>query len=188
MSKDAPEYFAVEAEYRDIAIVASRYNGKLVDALLESVLETLTASGAKAENIEVVRVPGANEIPYAASMMARSDDYAVIIALGVVIAGQTDHHTIIGQSTSQALQAISINHEIPVINGIIVVNSLQQAEERVLGEYKRGIDFARAALEMAQVAEVLDDRVIGEGFDMTDEDIDALIEWTEEDDPEDWKK
>jgi len=188
MSKDVPEYFAVEAELRDIAIVASRYNSGLVDALLESVIQTLIASGAKEENIEIFRVPGANETPYAVSMLASSGDFDVIIALGVVIGGQTEHHTIIAESTGFALQSVATDLQVPVINGIITVSSLEQAEARVTGDYKRGVDYARAALEMAQLHDVLEDRLLENAMDFSDEDLDSFLEWDGEDDPEDLDK
>lgn len=132
-----------------IAIVASRYNGMLVDSLLKNALAALTLADAPPPRIE--RVPGSAELPYAASVLADPTQVDAIIALGVVIAGDTSHHTIIGESTALALQEISIRQKVPVINGILVVNTTEQAQERAGETINRGKEFALAALEMAQL-------------------------------------
>ena len=132
-----------------IAIVASRYNGMLVESLLKNALAALTLADAPPPRIE--RVPGSAELPYAASVLADPTQVDAIIALGVVIAGDTSHHTIIGESTALALQEISIRQKVPVINGILVVNTTEQAQERAGETINRGKEFALAALEMAQL-------------------------------------
>jgi 6,7-dimethyl-8-ribityllumazine synthase len=98
----------------------------------------------------VERVPGAAELPFAACLLADANDYDAIIVLGVVIAGDTNHHEIIGDSTAQALLDLSITKKTPMINGILVVNNLAQAEARAGEAINRGKEFAQAALEMAQ--------------------------------------
>jgi len=82
-------------------------------------------------------------------MLAQTDEYDCVIALGVVLAGETNHHEHIAHATGIALQGIGIQSEVPVINGIIIANSREQAEARVFGEMDRGAEFAQAALEMA---------------------------------------
>ena len=109
---------------------------------------TLTAAGAEAPLIE--RVPGAAELPFAASTLAHHSSFNAIIVIGVVIAGDTNHHEIIGDSTASALLNISTTQKVPVINGILVVNNLAQAEDRAGETINRGKEFAQAALEMAQ--------------------------------------
>jgi 6,7-dimethyl-8-ribityllumazine synthase len=112
-------------------------------------MASLALADAPAPTIE--RVPGSAELPYAASALADHTRFDAVIALGVVIAGDTSHHEIIGNSTAQALQEISIRQKIPVINGILVVNTIEQAQARIDGTINRGKEFALAALEMAQL-------------------------------------
>jgi 6,7-dimethyl-8-ribityllumazine synthase len=148
MSFDNPTAQKIDGRDLHIAIVASRYNGMLVDSLLKHVMANLSLADAPAP--EVARVPGSAELPYAASTLADHQRFDAIIALGIVIAGDTNHHNIIGDSTAMALQEISIRRKVPVINGILVVNTTEQAQVRVDGTINRGKEFALAALEMAQ--------------------------------------
>ncbi len=150
MSLDKPEILSVDGSNLYIAVVASRYNNDLVEMLLKRSLDTLKKSGVPEANIKVLRVPGAAEIPYVCNMVAATEDYDCVIALGVIVAGDTDHHTILAESTAHALQRIALDTEIPVINGIITANGRAQALARVGDEINRGAEFANAALEMAQ--------------------------------------
>jgi 6,7-dimethyl-8-ribityllumazine synthase len=131
------------------AVVASRYNKAYVDALLESVAGTLREAGVAADDIEVTRVPGALEIPYAAGMLASSGDFDCVIALGVVIEGDTGHHDVIARSTADAFHVIARKSEVPVVNGVLDVHNTKQAQERCMGALNRGAEFAKTALEMA---------------------------------------
>jgi 6,7-dimethyl-8-ribityllumazine synthase len=187
MSTDKPERLAIDGEGCRVGIIAARYNFKHVNALLESVLQTLDGSGVRQEDVETFRVPGSNEIPHIAAMVAKTGAFDVIIGLGLVIAGETDHHTIITNSTAFALQAVSTQFEVPIINGIISVSSVKQAEDRISGKHDRGSEFAYAALEMAQLNNSLQKRIFDEDLD-----LDAL-DWLEDlddddDEPDDWKK
>jgi 6,7-dimethyl-8-ribityllumazine synthase len=148
MSLDIPSIQKIDGSGFRIAIIASRYNEVLVDSLVHHACATIVASGAAAPVIE--RVPGAAELPFAASTLASHSQFDAIICIGVVIAGDTNHHEIIGNSTATALLDISIAQEVPVMNGILVVNNLAQAEARAGEEINRGKEFAQAALEMAQ--------------------------------------
>lgn len=149
MSKDKPSSARIDGTDLYIGIVASRFNADLVDKLVERCRDTLRKNKVAAGSIKLLRVPGANEIPYVANMLAQTDEYDAIIALGVVLAGETNHHEHIAHATGVALQGIGIQSEIPVINGIIVTDTREQAESRVLGDMDRGAEFAHAALEMA---------------------------------------
>ena len=187
MSRDKPERLAIDGEGIRIGIVAARYNFELVNALLESVLQTLDAAGVRQEEWGTFRVAGSNEIPPVAALLGKTGDFDAVIGLGLVIAGETDHHTIIGQSTANALHMISVRFETPIINGILTVNSLAQAEARITGELCRGPEFAHAALEMARLSAELQQRLFDNDF------ADALddLDWIEEDDEEDdnhWRK
>lgn len=189
MSKDKPDRLAIDGEGCRVAIVAARYNFQMVNTLLESVLQALDNSGVRQEDVETFRVPGSNEIPHAASMVAKTGAFDVIIGLGLVIAGETDHHTIITHATAHALQSVGIRFEVPVINGIISVSSEKQAAERISGALDRGSEFAYAALEMAQLNNLLQKRIFDEDMDLALDKLDWLDDLEDDDDePEDWKK
>jgi len=151
MSSDAPQKAALDGSGLRIAVLAARYNRELVDALAESVASELREAGARRPEVE--RVPGSAELPFAASLAAHGGGCDAVIALGVVIAGQTRHHRIIGESTAAAFQRIGIDAGVPVINGVIVTEDRSQAAARAGGSVDRGAEFARAALEMARLRE-----------------------------------
>lgn len=157
MSKNKPtNKTAARADLR-FAIIASRYNEKHVEHLITRVQARLRENKIPASAITLTRVPGANEIPYVASMLALTGDCDCIIALGVVIAGETPHHEIIANATANALQKIGMGTQVPIINGIIVTNNEAQADARVFGEQERGTEFANAAIEMAMLGNRLAD-------------------------------
>lgn len=163
MSLDNPESMKAEDAGRKYAIVASRYNQDLVDQLIDSVLKTFDAAGVKKDALELIRVPGSHEIPYTLSMLAETRQFNCLIALGVIIAGETDHHEIIAQSTSLAIQQIAMETQTPVINGIITATR-EQAEARCGGEINRGVEFANGALEMARVGAQLNQLWVEQGL------------------------
>ena len=148
MSLDSPSQLQIDGSTFRIAIVAARFNQALVDSLLHHACKTLTAAGTPAPMIE--RTPGSNELPYAVATLARTEEFDAIIAIGLVIAGATNHHNVIGDSCATALHQISIDQQVPVINGITVVETHEQAEQRAGTQIDRGREFALAALEMAQ--------------------------------------
>jgi len=133
----------------NFAIAASRFNPVLVDGLLERTIQTLARLAPKSRVVDVVRVPGSHEIPWAARRLADRPRIDCVIGLGVLIAGETNHHEMVGNSVSAAFQAIAIGTGIPVINGVIVADSPAQARARCIGKINRGAEFAHAALDMA---------------------------------------
>ncbi len=149
MSLDAPKEAAIDGAPFTVGIVAARFNPVLVDALLARAIAVLTAAGVKEKRITVVRVPGSHEVPVAAHWLAQGGRRDVVIALGVLIGGDTNHHEMVGQSVSQACQQVALATRTPVINGVIVADNLKQAQARCTGRINRGAEFARAALEMA---------------------------------------
>jgi 6,7-dimethyl-8-ribityllumazine synthase len=149
MSVSAPEQPAINGAELRFGIAAARFNPELVDGLLARVLETLRNAGVKETGLAVVRVPGSHEVPWAAHTLATGSQCDCVVGLGVLVAGDTNHHEMVGQSVSQALQTIAIETRTPVINGVIVANSNEQARERCIGRINRGAEFAHAALEMA---------------------------------------
>jgi 6,7-dimethyl-8-ribityllumazine synthase len=149
MSLSSPEPIAIKGAKLSFGIVAARYNPVLVEALLRSVLANLEEAGVKERRIQVVRVPGSHEVPVAVQWLAQAGKHDCVIALGLLIGGDTNHHEMVGQSVSHALQQVSLATSTPVINGVIVADTLKQAQARCLGPINRGAEFARAALEMA---------------------------------------
>lgn len=152
MSQDSHSFneFSVQAiGFIRVGIVASCYNSLLVDGLLDRVVGHLRNLGVKEDNVETHRVPGAFEIPYVTHRMAALQEHDVIIALGVVVGGDTFHHELIGGKTADAFLDTAFELEIPVINGILVANNREQAEARCTGSMDRGREFAEAALVMA---------------------------------------
>lgn len=149
MSLSRPKPIALSGAKLSFGVVAARYNTVLVEALLSKLLAGLKAAGVKDRRIEVVRVPGSHEVPVAAQWLAQGRKRDCVVALGVLIGGDTNHHEMVGQSVSQALQQVSLSTSTPVINGVVVADTLKQAHARCLGPINRGAEFAHAALEMA---------------------------------------
>ncbi len=155
MSLDAPTPLSVSSADCRIGIVAARFNSALVDTLVSRAQAWLNAAGVPAAAIETVRVPGSHEVPWTAQQLAASGRFDAVIALGVLIAGDTNHHEMVGDAVAHALMRVSLDTHIPVINGVIVVNNLAQAEARTTGPINRGMEFAAAALEMAALKKIL---------------------------------
>lgn len=149
MSLHAPRARMVDGSAFSVGLVAACFNEDLVDALLARVQSGLRAAGVKPGRVTVVRVPGSHEVPWAVQQLARRGRRDVVIALGVLIGGDTNHHEMVGQSVSHALQGITVATGVPVINGVIVTDTRAQAAARCLGRINRGAEFAAAALAMA---------------------------------------
>jgi 6,7-dimethyl-8-ribityllumazine synthase len=147
------------------AIVASQYNARYVDAMLQATRAELKKAGAK--GVQVIRVPGAYEIPVVVSRLARSASESfhasritphAIICLGVILRGETTHAAHIGEAVSQALMQIQIRYEIPVIHEVLLLENEEQARVRCLGKkHNRGAEAAQTALAMTQVMAKLGD-------------------------------
>lgn len=149
MSLDSPQTSVIDGAAYRIGIAAARFNPALVDGLLERLIDGLWAANVNASNLTVVRVPGSHEVPWAAHALARRGRMDCVVGLGVLIAGDTNHHEMVGESVSHALQQVALTTGVPVINGVIVVNSLAQARARCVGRINRGAEFAAATLQMA---------------------------------------
>ncbi len=142
----------LDASGMRFGIVVSRFNDQLTDALCRSAYQCLVKYGATPDTIDVVRVPGAYEIPVVADKMAATGNYSALIVLGVVVEGETQHAQMIIDTTGQSILDIACRCQTPVINEIVGVRSWAQAEARCLGgENTRGWYAAEAAIETARV-------------------------------------
>ena len=142
------------ATARSFAIVASRYNARYVDAMVNAARRILTRARAKAQ---VVRVPGAYEIPVVVcKLAAQPNPPAGIICLGVILRGETTHAQHIGEAVSQALMQIQIQSGVPVVHEVLLLENKQQAEVRCVSpKHNRGVEAAQTALEMARIMAAL---------------------------------
>jgi 6,7-dimethyl-8-ribityllumazine synthase len=135
------------------AIVASRYNARYVDVMVRAAQAELLRAGAK---VQIVRVPGAYEIPVVAKRLARAS-LSAIICLGVILRGETVHAAHIGEAVSRALMQIQLAHEIPVVHEVLLLENEGQARVRCLGKkHNRGTEAAQTALAMARMMKNLD--------------------------------
>ena len=151
MSLDAPTLEgSVDASNLRVGIVAARFNMAITDALLSGAIEALVNHGAKAEDITSVRVAGALEIGTIAQRMAKSHHYDVIVCLGCVIRGGTAHFDYVCQGAMDAINAIAQRGDIGVGNGVLTVDTLEQAQERTGGAHgHKGAEAALTAVEVA---------------------------------------
>jgi 6,7-dimethyl-8-ribityllumazine synthase len=142
------------ASRSSFAIIASRYNTRYVDAMLQAAKAELKRAGAK--DLQIIRVPGAYEVPVVAARLAREGSVSAIICLGVILRGETAHAAHIGEAVSQALMQIQLRYEIPVIHEVLLLDNEQQARVRCLGrKHNRGAEAAQTALAMAQLMKKL---------------------------------
>ena len=134
-------------------IVVARFNSFIVDGLESGAIDALRRHGVEDSEIEIVRVPGAFEIPLAAQAMAESDKYAGIIALGAVIRGSTPHFDFVAGECTKGLATVSMDHNIPMGFGVLTVDSIEQAIERA--GTKAGNKGAEAAMTVVEMINVL---------------------------------
>jgi 6,7-dimethyl-8-ribityllumazine synthase len=152
MSDQSPSDKVIDPRSFSFGVVAARYNESLVEALLERVTSSLCENGQPAALV-VERVPGSHEIPSAMSLMIEARPFSCLVGLGVVIKGVTSHHHLVAESAGHAFQSLVVRHGVPIINGLVVTEVEDSAAERITGRLDRGREFAKAALEMAQLRE-----------------------------------
>ncbi|MDB0441303.1 6,7-dimethyl-8-ribityllumazine synthase [Clostridioides difficile] len=140
-----------------IGIINSRFNEFITSKLLSGAQDCLLRHDVTQENIEVVWVPGAFEIPLVAQKMSKSGKYDAIICLGCVIRGATSHYDYVCSEVSKGIAKVSLDNELPVIFGIVTTENIEQAIERAGTKVgNKGYDCAMNALEMANLFKVLD--------------------------------
>ena len=138
------------------AIVVSRFNEFITSKLLEGCTDTLLRHGVKDEELSVVWVPGAFEIPSAAARLARGKKHDAVICLGALIRGATPHFDYVSAEVSKGIAAAGIESGLPVIYGIITADTIEQAVERAGTKAgNRGKDAAEAAVEMVNLCKRL---------------------------------
>ena len=138
------------------ATVCARFNGFIVESLLAGAMDTLKRSGVAESDITVVKVPGAFEVPVTVQNLAQSGKYSAIIALGAVIRGATPHFDIVANESAKGLSAVALDHGLPVINGILTTDSIEQTIERAGTKAgNKGSEAAASAIEMVSLFQKL---------------------------------
>ena len=144
-------------------IVASKFNKFVTSRLLAECVKALTKAGARDETIEVVRVPGAFEIPLVARQLARCGRFDAVICLGAVIRGDTPHFEYISTEVSRGIMQASMESNVPVVFGVLTTNTVAQAIERADPmKMNRGADAAKTAVEMVNVMRMFGKEASGE--------------------------
>ena len=145
------------AEGKKFALVVSRFNDFITDRLLEGAVDGLVRSGARDKDIEILKVPGAFEIPLMAKKMAATGRYNAVICLAAVIRGATPHFDYVSAEVSKGIATVSLESEVPVIFGIVTTDTIEQAIERAGTKAgNKGWSAAITAVEMANLIEVVD--------------------------------
>lgn len=135
------------------AIVAARFHQQLVDRLVDGARNWLVRHGVRPEDIDVIRVPGAWEIPLALQLLADAGDHDALVALGAVIRGETAHFDYICQGCSDGVLRVSLDHRLSIGFGVLTCETLEQAQARAGGDAgNKGEEAAAAALEMVALA------------------------------------
>ena len=141
---------------RRCAVVVSRFNELITQRLLEGALDALVRHGVAFDDVDVLWVPGAWELPAAARRAAATERYDALVALGAVIRGDTPHFAYVAGEASRGLSTASADFDVPIAFGLLTCDTMAQAEARAGGEHgNKGWDAALAALEMADLFERL---------------------------------
>lgn len=147
---------AFDASGLKVGIVASRYNDFVVGRLIEGAIDAFVRHGAKEEEITVIRVPGAFEIPQAVVAAVKSSKFDVVIALGAVIRGSTPHFDYIASEVAKGVAQTAISSTVPVSFGVLTTDTIEQAIERAGSKAgNKGAEAAMSAIEMANVLRLI---------------------------------
>jgi len=142
----------LSAAGRRFAVVAARWNEALVQRLVDAALDTLRRQGARDEDVELTWVPGSFELPVAASWAADSRRFDAVLAFGVVIRGETEHFRLVAEGSARGLMQVALDTGVPVLNGVLAVHDVAQAEARAGGAHgNTGAQTALAAVSMAEL-------------------------------------
>mmetsp|Transcript_11794 Transcript_11794/g.5930 ORF Transcript_11794/g.5930 Transcript_11794/m.5930 type:complete len:155 (-) Transcript_11794:637-1101(-) len=144
------------AKGKKFAVVVGRFNDFISDRLLSGAVDALLRSGAEEKDIDIVKVPGAFEIPFIAKKMANKEAYNAVICLGAVIKGSTPHFDYISAEVSKGIAQVSLESGVPIIFGVITTDTIEQAIERAGTKAgNKGWSAALAAVEMANLLEII---------------------------------
>lgn len=139
-----------------IAVVVSTFNEDITAALKDGAIQRMNELGFKSEDITVVSVPGAVEIPYVAQVLAKQKQVEVIIALGAIIRGETTHYDYVCDQVSQGCQKVMLDYDIPVIFGVLTTENDKQAWDRLGGNHgHKGKDAVDCAVQMYSIKQQL---------------------------------
>lgn len=142
---------------RRFAVLASRFNETIVQKLVDGALDALVRHGARADDVDLVWVPGAWELATAARRLLATERYDAVIAVGAVIRGGTPHFDYVAGAAAEGLLRASADFELPIAFGVLTCDDMAQAEARAGGEHgNKGWDAALAAMEMADLFDRLD--------------------------------
>ena len=153
-----PEFSgAPRGQGRRCAVLVSRFNETITHRLLDGALDALVRHGVAFDDVDVLWVPGALELPFAARRTAATERYDFIVALGAVIRGDTPHFDYVAGEASRGLATASADFDLPIAFGVLTCDTVAQAEARAGGEHgNKGWDAALAALEMADLFDQVD--------------------------------
>ena len=160
MPNDQPKIVEGELLARDLrfALIAARFNDFVVEPLLRGALDALKRHGASEKQIEIVRVPGAFDMPIVARKLALSRRYDALLALGAVVRGQTPHFDYVAGECASGLARIALESGVPIAFGVLTTDTMEQAVDRAGGKAgNKGADAALVAIEMANLLRRLDD-------------------------------
>ena len=142
----------LEAKGLKVAILASRFNDFIVDKLVGGAVDALTRHGANREDLTLVKIPGAFEMPLVAQRLAKSGKYDGIVCVGAVIRGATPHFDVVVNECAKGLASVSMEYSVPLGFGVLTTDNLEQAIERAGSKAgNKGVDAAMAMLETARV-------------------------------------
>ena len=134
------------------AILAARWNPRIVDALVAGARKAFAEHGVAEADVDVVRVPGAWELPVAAARVIDRGEYAAVVALGCVVRGDTRHYEHVSDECARGLMRVALDTGVPVLNGVLAVEVFADAEARAGGAHgNKGEEAAMAAIEMAHL-------------------------------------
>ena len=159
MANEHPKVIEGELLARDLrfALVAARFNDFVVEPLIRGALDALKRHGSTDKQIEIVRVPGAFDIPIVARKLALSRRYDALLALGAVVRGQTPHFDYVAGECASGLARIALESGVPIAFGVLTTDTMEQAVDRAGGKAgNKGADAAVAAIEMANLLRRLD--------------------------------
>ena len=169
------EFFGMPSGHgRRFAIVVSRFNEEVTRPLMEGAMDALLRHGAAFDDVDVVWVPGAWELPHAARLLLSTERYNALVALGAVVRGETPHFDFVAGEASRGLAAAGAEFEVPIGFGLLTTDTMEQATARAGGAHgNKGWDAAMAALEMADLSERMQSANACGDTDTDDGDTDA---------------